>query len=174
QSKIDAALKNLTDFNQAKKASANVGTLDPLIAQAAGRPDLAGQPVSKDQLDALIKQVNAKTKLVGTTRTGQKIREDAAGNLIKIPVTSTSKPNLGASPAQAAVQGKVPALAGAAQNQNAQSPKAALSAKVPALSGGTVVGQGKTAADVGKAYDPQSNEWIQTTRNEASQRGLEQ
>lgn len=84
--------------NQGKIAVANITNpslpLDPMIANAVGRPELANQVVGKALFDSLIKDFNARTKVVGTTRTGVQIREDADGNLISIPVSSTTRANL--------------------------------------------------------------------------------
>lgn len=145
-------------------------TVDPMIANAAGHPELEGQNVSDKDFKALIETVNAKTRLVGTTKTGQEIREDSAGNLVKIPVTSTSRPNLPTGPASNIIQNRAaqPTPGGAPASGFPRPGTAA-----PSASGGTIIGQGKSAADVGVAFNPQTGENVQTTRSEAAQQGLQ-
>jgi hypothetical protein len=53
----------------------------------------------------------------------------------------------------------------------APSGKASVQAKVPNL---RIVAQGKSAADVGVAFNPSSNEYVQTTRADAAKQGLQQ
>lgn len=130
----------------AKVAVANINNpalpFDPQIAAAIGHPELANHVVGKVQFDEYMKEFNAKTKLVGTSRTGEQIREDVNGNFIKIPVTSTSRPNLptGTAPSGGGTPSGFPRNGGGAGG-----PKVVGQGKVPGMAFGTDP-QGKQVA----------------------------
>ena len=92
-------------------------------------------------------------------------REDVNGNIVQLPKpTITTKGGTLAS--------KVPALAGASQTMPTKNPSAPPASGFPNSGGPRVVMQGKSAADMGIAFNPQTNEREQVSRAESTQRGM--
>lgn len=100
-------------------------------------------------------------------RNGQEAKFDANGNLYLVPTTSTTKPVIPAAP------GQPPAKTGLHPTVNnlLNGAKPVTNAKPVMVNGQQF--QGPTAADVGTAYDPNTNENYLVSRTEAAQNGYQ-
>jgi hypothetical protein len=110
--------------------------------------------------------VNVIPSLMARSSSTVEYKEDADGNIVALPKTTTSGPNIPRGPAPAAPGGRNQPLAAGPQNAPATTNRQP--------SGPRVVMQGKAAKDVGLAYDPNANEYVQTTRSEATNQGYQQ
>jgi len=104
---------------------------------------------------------------------GQEGKFDANGNLYLVPTTSTTRPVIPNTPQATNMPPVTPAKGGIHPilSNAINGAKPVTNAKPVMVNGQPF--QGPTAADVGPAYDPKTNQYVITTRSDAAQSGYQ-